>query len=380
MLTIVYTCLMTNSILSRVAFAPYDRSLMRISADTVITAGSATASAELGQSVRQGSPPGPPLTLYGVLSAAFGFGLYTCEMVWATVHFVVAGASTEALESPLLYLSGIPVLLGAVLIAVELLFRLPKKRAHRHVAVNPVVDPHLTVVLTAYNDEASIGAAVSDFRSHPLVRRVLVVDNNSDDETRGAAALAGATVIREDAPGYGHCVHRSLAEAVRFTDTELILLCEGDRTFRAFDIDKFLAYAPHAEIVNGTRIVEQLRDRDTQLSTFIYYGNFAVGKLLELKHIGRGTFTDVGTTYKLCRTQALARLLPKLDPRINLEFNAHFMDKALEAGIDLVECPITFFARVGRSKGGNVNNIRALKVGLRMIAGLLFGWTVLARD
>ena len=25
----------------------------------------------------------------------------------------------------------------------------------------------------------------------------------------------------------------------------------------------------HAEIVNGTRIVEQLRDRDTQLSTFI---------------------------------------------------------------------------------------------------------------
>ena len=30
-------------------------------------------------------------------------------------------------------------------------------------------------------------------------------------------------------------------------------------TYRAYDIDKFLAYAPHADIVNGTRIVEQLR-------------------------------------------------------------------------------------------------------------------------
>lgn len=352
---------------------------MRISADEVITGRSVSASAKLGEAAHRESPAGPPLMLYGVLSAVFGFGLFTCGIVWTTVQFALAGGSTRALETPVLYLSGIPVLLGVALVVAELAFQLPKKRANRCVAVNPVADPHLTVVLTAYNDESSIGAAVSDFRRHPMVRRVLVVDNNSVDGTRKAAEAAGAIVIREDAPGYGHCVYRSLTEAVQYTDTELVLLCEGDRTFRAYDIDKFLAYVPHAEIVNGTRIVEQLRDRDTQLSTFIYYGNFAVGKLLELKHIGRGTFTDVGTTYKLCRTQALERLLPQLDPRINLEFNAHFLDKALETGIDLVECPITFFARVGRSKGGNVNNARALRVGLCMIAGLLFGWRGVGR-
>jgi hypothetical protein len=121
--------------------------------------------------------------------------------------------------------------------------------------------------------------------------------------------------------------------------------------------------------------VEQLRDRNTQLSTFMYYGNFAAGKLLELKHIGRGTFTDVGTTYKLCRTRALAAVLPHLNPRVNLEFNAHFLDTALKQGIGIIECPITFFARVGQSKGGNVNNFRALKVGVRMI----FGWRILAQ-
>jgi Glycosyl transferase family 2 len=354
---------------------------MSIFADEMVVGRGTAAPATLGQSVRKGlAAPTLPLMLYGVLASACGFGLYVCGMVWATARVIFEGGGARALESPLLYFSGIPVLLGAFLVATGLIVQLPRKRARRRVATIPVVNPYLTVVLTAFNDEASIGSAVSDFRTHPLVRRVLVVDNNSVDGTREAAARAGATVIREDAPGYGRCVYRSLTEALRYSDTELVLLCEGDMTFRASDIDKFMAYASHAEIVNGTRIVEQLRDLDTQLSTFIYYGNFAVGKLLELKHIGRGTFTDVGTTYKLCHTRALERLLPQLDPRINLEFNAHFLDKALATGIDLVECPITFHARVGLSKGGNVNNARAMKVGLRMIMGLLIGWHSLARD
>jgi hypothetical protein len=321
-----------------------------------------------------------PLMLYGVLSIALGFTLYTFGVVWAFFSILTGSASARHLEVPVLFYCGIPVLAGALLIFAELTFQLPRKRAHRSVPVDVLQNQQLTVVLTAYNDELSIGLAVSDFLAHPGVKRVLVIDNNSADRTSEVARQAGATVIHESAPGYGRCVYRALEEALRFTDTELVLLCEGDMTFRAFDIDKFLAYIPHADIVNGTRIVEQLRDRNTQLSTFIYYGNFAAGKLLELKHIGRGTFTDVGTTYKLCRTRALEALLPHLNKSVNLEFNAHFLDTALRVGIEIVECPITFFARVGRSKGGNVSNTRALKVGLRMIAGMLLGWRMLAGD
>ena len=66
--------------------------------------------------------------------------------------------------------------------------------------------------------------------------------------------------------------------------------------------------------------------------------------------------------------------MPLLKPDINLEFNAHFLDTALAHGEKLVECPITFHPRIGASKGGNVNDVRALRVGLRMIAGLCFGW------
>jgi glycosyltransferase involved in cell wall biosynthesis len=230
------------------------------------------------------------------------------------------------------------------------------------------------VALTAYNDEKSIGEAVRDFITHQRVGRVIVVSNNSSDHTFDTAEASGALTFNEEKPGYGRCVYRCYLEALRYTDTDFIVLCEGDRTFRAADIDKLIAYAPHADIINGTRTVEALRESRTQLTTFMFYGNLFVAKLLEAKHLARSTLTDVGSTYKLCRRQALVTLLPLLNPAINLEFNAHFMDTALAKGLVIVECPITFHPRVGVSKGGNVNNLRALRVGLSMIRGLTFGW------
>jgi glycosyltransferase involved in cell wall biosynthesis len=232
----------------------------------------------------------------------------------------------------------------------------------------------VTVALTAYNDEASITDAISDFRMHPNVRRVIVVSNNSTDSTLDLANIAGAITFNEPTLGYGRCVYRCLLEASKYDDTELIILCEGDCTFRADDIDKLLAYAPHADIVNGSRTNEPLREHTTQLSTFMLYGNIFVAKLLEAKHIGRCTISDVGTTYKLCHRNALKQLLCLVNPEINLEFNAHFLDIALEKGFILVEIPITFHPRIGQSKGGNVNNWRSLEVGARMIKGITFGW------
>ena len=106
----------------------------------------------------------------------------------------------------------------------------------------------------------------------------------------------------------------------------------------------------------------------------MFYGNLFVAKLLEFKHFGKGTFTDMGTTYKMMRRDCLKRILPNLDPTINMSFNAYFLDKVLQMDEVIIECPITFYKRVGESKGGNVNNLRALKVGFEMIRGVLIGW------
>lgn len=314
------------------------------------------------------------LLLYGALLALAGVVLLVLAPVMVGAAWL-AGTAEWARAGQVWLLAGWGLTWAGVgLGAVELFVRLPGKRQGFAVRHDVPARLELTVALTAYNDEASIGMAVADFLAHPRVKRVIVVDNNSKDGTYAAAERAGALVVREERQGYGWCVWRALGEASKWEDTELTLLCEGDMTFRAYDIDKFLAYIPHADIVNGTRIVEQLRQWRTQLSTFMYYGNFFVGKLLEAKHIGKGTFTDVGTTYKLCRNEALRRLLPLLNPRVNLEFNALFLDTALAHGFQLVECPVTFHARVGESKGGNVSNLRAFQVGMRMITGILTGW------
>ncbi len=315
------------------------------------------------------------LALYGIVVSIVGVMVYLAGVLMALPRRLLFDSpALLQINEALVWYSGIPVLFGLTLILIDLFILYPKKRINAYINHQPVVNNSVTVVLTAYNDEASIKAAVQDFHSHPLVKRVIVISNNSSDRTLEYAAEAGAIAYNEETQGYGACVHRALSEGAGFNDTELTVLCEGDMTFRAYDIDKLLAFVSHADIVNGTRIVEQLRAKDTQLSTFMFYGNLFVAKLLEIKHLGNATFTDVGTTYKVCRNSALKVMLPKLDKTINLEFNPYLLDRALENGFRVLECPITFHKRVGQSKGGNINNLVALKLGFRMINGILLDW------
>lgn len=316
----------------------------------------------------------PHAAMWGVLIVAIAVAAYLLGVFSAPVLRLLG--VDQSFSRVLVWSSGAPLLVGVALIAFDAIFLAPRRRGDRTIFNSPV-DETMTVVLTAYNDEDSIGDAVRDFLDSPYAKRVLVIDNNSSDGTSKVAEAAGAIVHVETKPGYGQCVYRALTEASAYEDTELVALCEGDMTFRAADLEKLAAYARHAHVVNGTRIVEQLRSPETQLTTFMFYGNFAVGKLLEFKHLGKGTISDVGTTYKVCRSDFLRDHLGMFDPSVNLEFNAHFLDTVLGSRFRLVEVPITFYPRVGESKGGNTSNARAAKVGVRMMLGVLFGWRLL---
>ena len=274
----------------------------------------------------------------------------------------------------IVWYSGVPVVIGTLLVLHDLLVVVRVKRKKKKLINENIKKDKVIVALTAYNDEESIESSVQDFLSHEKVTEVIVVSNNSTDNTLDYAKKAGAKVFNEPNQGYGSCVYRCFEEAIKNDDADLIALCEGDMTFRSYDLEKLLSYINHADIVNGTRIVEQLQNKDNQLSMFMHYGNYFVGKLLELKYLGDITLSDVGTTYKLCRKSMIKKILPKLDKKMNLVFNPYFLEKALINELNIVECPITFHSRVGKSKGGNINNKVALKLGLQMIVGIIFGW------
>jgi hypothetical protein len=315
-----------------------------------------------------------PFLLYGVLLFCAGITMH-CIGVGLGVPRIIFGLDwLIPVQLKLVWYSGIPIVLGVALALIDLLILFDRKRFGTPLRQAPIVKRKVTVALTAYNDEDSIADSVRDFQAHPDVARVIVVSNNSKDRTFERAQAAGAVTFNELQPGYGRCVFRCLTEAAKYDDCDFVVLSEGDCTFRGADIDKLLAYAPHADIVNGTRTSELLREHRTQLSTFMYYGNLFAGKLLEAKHLGRGTMTDLGTTYKLCRRDSLLELLQLVNPAINLEFNAHLLDVAMEHGAVVVECPITFHPRVGVSKGGNIDNWRGFSVGIKMIWGIAFGW------
>lgn len=227
-----------------------------------------------------------PFLLYGVLLIILGFASYLVGVLLVFPRYLLGLRDLlDPVSAWLVWYSGVPVVLGLALALFDLLYLFGGKKPNAPVRFEPVRCRRVTVALTAYNDEDSIGPAVRDFLDHPLVERVIVVSNNSSDRTFERAQNAGAITFNEMDPGYGRCVFRCLSEAVKFDDTEFVVLCEGDSTFRAYDIEKLLAYAPHADIVNGTRTVEPLRQYITQLSTFMYYGNIFVGKLLEAKHL-----------------------------------------------------------------------------------------------
>ena len=190
-----------------------------------------------------------PFLLYGLLLFCVGIAVYFVGvLLFFPRYFFGLNALLMPLNETIVWYSGVPVLSGIVLALIDLIIFFPSKRLTGQVRHDPPRDRMVTVALTAYDDEISISSVVEDFKHHPQVRSVIVISNNSHDGTLNRALEAGAIAFDEPRQGYGQCVWRCWSEALKHDETELIVLCEGDMTFRAYDIDKLSAYAPHADI------------------------------------------------------------------------------------------------------------------------------------
>jgi glycosyltransferase involved in cell wall biosynthesis len=229
----------------------------------------------------------------------------------------------------------------------------------------------VSVVFPAYNEEAGIARAVEDFASLEAVDEILVVDNNSCDQTATEAQQAGARVVYEPRQGYGHALRRGLAEA----HGEYVVLAEPDGTFMGKDVLKLLAYADDFDLVLGTRTTRELIWHGANMGWQLRWGNWIVAKLLQVLFDGP-SLSDCGCTLRLIRRSAAERLLPRFTVG-----DAHFLPEmvclALLERLRLIEVPVNYRDRVGESKiTGSMSN--AVRVGSQMI-GLILRYRLLRR-
>jgi glycosyltransferase involved in cell wall biosynthesis len=238
-----------------------------------------------------------------------------------------------------------------------------------------IKNPKICVALTAYNDEESIYDAVKDFLSQQNVIKVIVIDNNSTDQTVKRALDAGAQVIKEIRQGYGWACIRGLKEALKCSEANIIALCEGDRTFRAYDLKKMVPYLDNADMVIGSRTTRELLSSKSQLDWFYVWGNLFLAKLIQIKfwdakHWGRVRLTDVGCTFRVIRREALQKIIDDLNVGGD-HFSPHMIMVAINKGLKVIEIPITFRERVGKSKGAGSSKRKAIVVGLKMLWHIL---------
>lgn len=241
----------------------------------------------------------------------------------------------------------------------------------RRPAAWPWSEKSVAVVLTAYDDEASIGLAVDEFRGRPQIRDVIVVDNNSTDRTAAVATERGATVVREPRQGYGYACIAGMRYALEHTSDDIIVLCEGDMTFYGDDLAKFLPYMADCDLVVGTRNTRTLTREGTQMDWFMAWGNLFLAIMIRFRYwdwtfLGRVQLTDVGCTYRAIRRDALTLIIDRLTVGSH-HFSPHMILVALQQYFAVIEVPIKFRARVGTSKGAGGDRRRAIGVGLAMM-------------
>lgn len=304
------------------------------------------------------------LALWGGTLFLVGLGLLAVLVaLWVVGK---AGVRPPAFTFGLIEATFTCLAVGAVLAGFDLFVLYNLMKPPHRLLQRPVDGLKVAVGLTAYDDEASIGAAVAQFKAHPRVSSVVVIDNNCRDGTARVAAAAGAEVVAEARQGFGWACRAALdAAAAR---GEIVVLAEGDGTFDARDLDKMLAYLVHFDVVMGSRTTRELSSADSQMDWLLNPFNQIVAKLLQLRFWGT-RLSDVGCTYRVLRREAWERVR---DARLTggNSFNVDLAVAWFKAGLRCIELPLSFQARVGVSKGVGTNKRKAAQVALRML------WTI----
>ena len=206
--------------------------------------------------------------------------------------------------------------------------------------------PLIHVIIPAYNEEKSIARVIGDIPAS-LVTEIIVVDNNSQDDTFGAAARAGATVISELRQGYGQACLTGIAYCLAKPATQIpdvLVFLDGD--YSDYPEQMPLLVQPilddRADLVIGSRALGR-REKGAMLPQQIF-GNWLATTLLWILY--RARFTDLGP-FRAIKTGHLVAL--HMQDR-TYGWTVEMQLKAAKHKLRWVEVPVNYRKRIGFSK------------------------------
>jgi len=200
----------------------------------------------------------------------------------------------------------------------------------------------VSVIIPTHNEAQAIGRVLADLPSD-LVTEVIVVDSNSTDGTPDLARTMGARVIQEPRRGYGRACLTGLANT---ESPDVIVFLDGDYSDRPSELPILLApiIEGRAEITLGARLDD--RSNLGALPWHQSFGNRLAAGLIRLLYGVK--VSDLGP-FRAGRAEVLRALALE---EATYGWAVEMILKGAIAGFRIVEVPVSYYARIGKSKIG----------------------------
>ena len=329
--------------------------------------------------------------LYFILSISFGV-LLLANFVWVIFNiymFLVSGIESIITGQPLIENIYYSVFLRWLILAdiVWLIIGLGyvlKQKSYKtdsnlhYLQNSPIKERQICVIMPTFNEESTIKQVVEDFQRQNFVKYVVVIDNKSTDDTVKIAKDCGAKVIEKiENKGYSHSLVLGLKEALK-TDANIITITESDGTFNGYDLEKMVPYLNNCDMVIGSRQNQVISEKGNQNSGFFVWANFLLAKLIQIKylsldHMGIINLTDVGCIYRVIKRDALEKIISKLTypgsdrPVGGIGIGLYITMLGIEKDLKIIEIPVTFKRRIGKSKLTGAGKKKTINIGLRFL-------------
>ena len=201
----------------------------------------------------------------------------------------------------------------------------------------------IKVIIPAFNEQDSIAHVINDIPK--TVSEVIVVNNNSTDQTAFNAKQAGATVLTETNKGYGYACLKGMdyiAQQKQLPD--IIVFMDGDYSDYPEELTKLVApiINDNIDFVIGARV--KIHRENNAMTPQQVFGNWLATSLMSL--FFGATFTDLGPFRAIKYDKLIALQMEDKTYGWTVEMQL----KALKQKFTYVEIPVRYKERIGTSK------------------------------